>query len=372
MLRYPDVSDTHIAFIYGGDVWVMDKSGGVARRLSSPAGEESYPRFSPDGSRIAFSGNYDGNTDVYVVPATGGSVQRVTFHPGADRMVEWTPDGRILFASSRTSGVQRYNQLWTISADGGLPERLPVPYGEFGSLSADGEWIAYTPKDRSSRTWKRYRGGMAPDIWLFNLTTLEARNISDSDANEMQPMFYGNTIYFAADRGPNQRLNIWAYGVDSGDMRQVTRFAEYDIVHAAIGPKEIVFQAGGELQLLDLQSEAVTPVPVQLVSDRATLRPRTVDVAGNIQGAGISPSGARVLFEARGDVYTVPAENGITRNLTGSSGVAERYPAWSPDGRWVAYWSNRSFEYELTLRPAGGGVERVLTSLGEGYRYRPM
>ncbi len=371
MLRYPDVSSTHIAFVYAGDIWVVPKTGGVAQRLSSPPGEESYPRFSPDGSHIAFSGNYDGNSDVYVVPALGGALERVTYHPGSDRLVDWTPDGaQLVFASRRHSGVQRFNQLFTIAAQGGLPERLPVAYGEFGALSSDGRWLAFTPKDRGTRNWKRYRGGMAPDIWLFDLETYEATNISESDANEMRPMFYGRTVYFVSDRGDAQRMNIWAYDLDEEAMRQVTRFEEFDITLPAIGPEEIVFQAGGRLYLLALSDEQVREVEVEVVIDMVTLRPRTESVSTLIVGGGISPSRARALFEARGEIFTVPAENGIVRNLTRSSGAAERYPAWSPDGKSIAYWSDRSDEYELMLRPAAGGEETQLTQLGPGYRYR--
>jgi len=374
MFRYPDVSATHITFVYAGDIWVVEKEGGTARRLSSPPGEESFPRFSPDGSRIAFSGNYDGNTDVYVVPSLGGEALRVTYHPADDRLLDWSPDGRrLLFASRRESGVQRFSQLFLVSAVGGLPEKLPVPYGEFGTLSPDGRMLVYTPKDRGFRTWKRYRGGMAPEIWLFDLRTLDARNISNSDANDAQPMWHGRTIYFLSDRGAAQRSNIWAYELDSGELRQVTRFRDYDITFPGSGPSEIVFQAGGRLYLLDLSSEEYREVDVKVVTDLATLRPHSENVGDLIQWAGISPSGKRAVFQARGEIFTLPAEHGPIRQLTHSSGVAESYPAWSPDGAQIAYWSDRSGEYELSLCAAdGSGPERTLTELGAGYRYRPF
>jgi tricorn protease len=374
MFRYPDVSETHVTFVYAGDIWVVEKDGGVARRLSSPPGEEMFPRFSPDGSHIAFSANYDGNSDVYVVPAMGGEPLRVTYHPSGDRLVDWSPDGeRLLFASGRESGVGRFSQLYLISAAGGFADKLPVPYGEFGTLSPDGRQLAYTPKDRGFRTWKRYRGGMAPEVWLFDLRTQESRNISNSDANDAQPMWHGRTIYFLSDRGAAQRSNIWAYDLDGGAIRQVTRFTDFDITFPAIGPSDIVFQAGGRLYLLDLAGEEYRELDVDVVTDLASLRPHTESVGNLIQAGGISPTGQRALFQARGEIFTVPAKHGPIRQLTRSSGVAERYPAWSPDGEQIAYWSDRSGEYELTLRSAdGSGEERTLTRLGPGYRYQPL
>lgn len=373
MLRYPDVSATQVSFVYAGDIWVAPKEGGVAKRLSSPLGEELFPRFSPDGESIAFSGNYDGNIDVYVVPAMGGTVTRVTYHPGGDRLTGWSPDGRrLLFASSRESGVQRFNQLYLVDREGGLPEKLPVPYGEFGTLSPDGRQLAYTPKDRGFRTWKRYRGGMAPDIWLFDLRTLEARNITDHAANDAQPMWHDRTIYFLSDRGPEQRNNIWAYDLDSESLRQVTRFAEFDITWPAIGPTDIVFQAGGRLYLLDLETEGHRAIDVDVVTDLAAVRPHTESVGRLIQAAHLSPSGKRAVFQARGEIFTVPAEHGVIRQITQSSGSADRYPAWSPDGARIAFWSDASGEYELMLVPAdGSGEARKVTNLGAGYRYQP-
>jgi tricorn protease len=371
MFRFPDVSETHITFVYAGDIWVVEKTGGSAERLSSPRGEELFPRFSPDGSRIAFSGNYDGNTDVYVVPAMGGDPKRITHHPSTDRMIDWSPDGsQVMFASGRESGVQRFNQLYLVAADGGLPDKLPVPYGEFGALSPDGRRLVYTPKDRGFRTWKRYRGGMAPDIWLFDLRSMDATNLTDDEANDAQPMWQGNTVYFLSDRGPLQRYNIWALDMDGGAMRQVTQFTDYDVSFPAIGPSDIVFQAGGRLYLMSLSNEQLSEVDVTVVTDLASLRPHAENVGNMIQSANVSPSGKRAVFQARGEVFTVPAEHGPIWNLTHSSGVAERYPSWSPDGRTIAYWSDRSGEYELTVRsPDSPGEERKLTDLGPGYRY---
>jgi tricorn protease len=372
MFREPDVSATHIAFVYAGDIWVVPKQGGVALRLSSPRGEESFPRFSPDGSRIAFSADYDGNVDAYVIPTMGGEVTRLTHHPMDDRVVDWHPDGkRVLIVSSRESGRQRYDQFYLVNADGtGLPEKLPVPYGEFGAYSPDGQQFAYMPQSQDFRTWKRYRGGWAPDIWVFDLKTFASKNITKSDAIDAHPMWHGDTIYFMSDRGANQRQNIWAYSQKTGAVRQVTDFRDYDITFPAIGPSDIVFQAGGHLYLLDLATEKTSEVRVQVVTDEATLKPRIEKVEPLIDNASISPTGKRAAFEARGDVFSLPAEHGPVVNLTHSSGVAERYPTWSPDGKTIAYWSDRSGEYELTIRPADGtGAEQTLTKLGPGFRY---
>ncbi|HET6681296.1 MAG TPA: hypothetical protein VFG84_08835, partial [Gemmatimonadaceae bacterium] len=370
MFRYPDVSATQIAFVYAGDIWVVPKSGGVANRLSSPAGEESFPRFSPDGSRIAFSANYDGNTDTYVIPTSGGEPVRITYHPMGDRLVDWHPDGRLLFASGRESGRQRYNQFYLVSATGGLPTKMPVPYAEFGSISADGRYLAYTPTTLDFRTWKRYRGGWAPDIWIFDLSDSTARNVSPSDADDSQPMWHGNVLYFLSDRGAEQRHNIWKYDVASGGVSQVTTFRDFDVTFPAIGPTDMVFQAGGRLHLLDLATDTEREVQVEVITDQISLRPRVEKVALLIQYASVSPTGQRALFQARGELITVPAEHGPVLNLSRTSGVAERYPTWSPDGKTVAYWTDRNGEYQLALRPAdGSGTERILTTMGPGYRY---
>jgi tricorn protease len=371
MFRYPDVSDTHITFVFAGDIWVVPKTGGTAQRLSSPRGEEMFPRFSPDGGTIAFSGNYDGNMDIYTVPAMGGEPTRLTHHPMGDRVIDWYPDGDgILFASSRESGRQRYSQFFRVSEDGGLAEKLPVPYGEFGAVSPDGEWLAYLPIARDFRLWKRYRGGMAPDIWLFNLNDYSSRNITNSAENESQPMWHGRTLYYISDAGSNQRYNIWAYDLDSEATRQITQFTDFDIHFPAIGTSDIVFEAGGRLYLLDLESEQYNEVDIDVVTDLATLKPRTENVAALIFGGWISPTGKRAIAEARGDIFSLPAEHGPVLNLTASSGVAERYPTWSPDGKWLAYWSDRSGEYELYIRSVNGdGEEEKLTSMGPGYRY---
>ncbi len=370
MLRQPDVSATQIAFVYAGDIWVAPKQGGVAVRLSSPRGEESFPRFAPDGKTLAYSANYDGNTDVYTVPVQGGDPSRLTWHPMTDRVLDWHPDGtRVLFASSRESGRQRYSQFYLVAATGGPAEKLAVPYGEFATYSPDGKQIAYLPQSQAFRTWKRYRGGWAPDVWTFDLATKASANVTASDANDEHPMWHGDTLYFLSDRGANQRANIWARD-KGGAVRQVTQFADFDVTFPALGPQDIVFEAGGRLYLLNLATEKASEVAIQVVTDRTTLKPRSESVAELIREAAPSPTGRRAVFQARGDVFTVPAEHGPVLNLTRTSGSAERYPRWSPDGKTLAYWTDRSGEYELVLRPADGtGTEKAVTTLGPGYRY---
>lgn len=374
LMRYPDVSARHIAFIYAGDIWVVPKAGGLAVRLSSPRGEEMFPKFSPDGEEIAFSATYDGNQDIYVIPVGGGVPRRITYHGAPDRLVNWYPDGKhLLFATSRTSYKDRFNQLYRISLDGGMAEQLPMPYGEFGAISADGSHIAYTPISVDFRTWKRYRGGMNPDIWLFNLKTLEAENLTKSDAAESIPMWHTDTLYLLSDRGDKKRANIWACDVKTREFRQVTHFTDYDVHFPSMGPEEIVFEQGGRIHLLDLGTGKASPVDITVTTDRATLRPRIENVSGLIQNGTISPSGKRAVFEARGELFSAPVEHGVVRNITRSSGTAERYPAWSPDGKLIAYFTDKTGEYELAVRNAdGSGEEQILTDLGPGYRYHPQ
>ena len=372
MFQFPDVSQTHISFTYAGDVWIVSKDGGTANKLTSAKGTELLARFSPDGKQIAFSGNYNGNIDVYVMPSLGGLPKRITHHGMTDRLIDWYPDGNyLLFASSRESGKQRFNQFYKVSKSGGLPDKLPLPYGEFGVISPDGKQIAYTPISAAFRTWKRYRGGMAADIFIFDLNSYASENITNNVAGDEIPMWSGNKIYFLSDRSENKRNNIWCYDLSNKQTKQVTNFDKFDIRFPSIGNNEIDFEAGGLLYLLDLTTEKYREIKINVVTDESTLLARNENVEKMIQNFSISYNGNRTLIEARGEIFSVPTENGPVINLTQSSGVAERYPAYSPNGKYAAYFSDRSGEYELTIRDLEKpSQEKSLTTLGEGYRYK--
>ncbi|MEO6406175.1 MAG: PDZ domain-containing protein [Ferruginibacter sp.] len=372
LFRYPDVSKTHIVFTYANDIWTVPKSGGAATKLSSPAGVESFPKFSPDGNSIAFTGNYDGNKDVYVIPLMGGVPVRVTDHGYGDRVVDWTNDGKkIVFASTRESGKYRFNQLYTISAQGGPAEKLPLAYGEFASYSPDGKQMALIFRSQAFRNWKRYRGGWNADIHIFNFESGSSENISaKSDAADEFPMWNDNYIYFSSDRGPENRMNLWRYNVSSKAFEQLTHYKDYDIHFPSLGPGDIVFEQEGKLFRFDLATQKSTGVMINVVTDRTGLKPKIEIAEKNIEHMNLSPDGNRVLVEARGDIFSVPAKEGYIKNLTMSSGVAERTPAWSPDGRNIAYWSDESGEYELYIVQAGKDNSRSkITNLGPGFRY---
>lgn len=372
LFRHADVSQTHITFVYGGDIWVVEKGGGTALKLSSPSGEESVPKFSPDGKQIAFSGNYDGNTDIYVVPTMGGVPKRLTFHGMRDGVLDWTPDGKhVLFVSSRESGRQRFSQFYTVPLNGGMAEKLPLAYGSVASYSPDGQKLAFTYTSRITRTWKRYRGGAAADIWVFDLATKKANQIVKNDANDELPMWSGDKVYFLSDRGRNKRYNIWSYDTKSGVTKQLTKFKDYDVHFPSVGPSDLVFEAGGKMYLMSLSNNKYKEVKVDVVSDLASLAPKTVSVGNRMSSAWISPDAKRVVVEARGELFSVPAKDGYVKNLTNTSGVAERYPSWSPDGRYIAYWSDRSGEYELTLMDMKEkGKEEKLSNYGAGFKYQ--
>jgi len=371
MLRYPDVSATQIVFAYAGQLWLVPRTGGVAEPLASPAGNPSFPRFSADGQTIAFVGNYDGNDDLYTIPVTGGVPYRVTHHPTTEILCDWTPDGKLLFFGRNYYGQVRGSQLLEVPATGGLPEKLPVPYGAVGAISPDGTWLAYTLHTADGRTWKRYLGGMATDIWLFNLKTQEAKRVTTWEGTDSQPMWHGQTLYYMSDDGPEHRLNIWQCNPADGKHTQITHFDKFDIKWPSIGPGakgegEIVFQYGADLYALDLATRQSHPVEVIVPGDRPEIRPLRVDVSGRIDNGDLAPTGKRATFEARGDIWTAPAHKGTPRNLTRTSGVAERDPAWSPDGRWIAYLSDKTGEYELYVTQSDGkGETRQVTGTGQ-------
>ncbi|RMH24387.1 MAG: hypothetical protein D6692_13410 [Planctomycetota bacterium] len=373
MFRFPDISSREIVFVYGNDLWVVDRAGGMARPLASPPGQETFPKFSPDGDAVAFIGNYEGDRDLYTVATEGGVPFRVTHHPGNERLNDWTNSGDLLFSFNAMSGNPAQQRLFVVSPEGGLPESLPIPYGAVGAIDDSGEWLAYTPDSRDFRTWKRYRGGLATDIWLFNLKTSEASRITDWEGTDTAPMWHGESVYYLSDAGPETRLNIWRYDTKSGQRTQITRFAENDVKFPSIGPGpdgrgEIVFQLGPRIHLLDLSTGRTRAVDITVPGARETLRPRVVDAANQLGGGGISATGKRAVVEARGDIFTIPAEHGPPRQITDTSGIAERTPAWSPDGRWIAYFSDADGEYELYITQSDGkGETRQLTDGNQTY-----
>ena len=370
LMRFPDVSESDIVFAYGNDIWIVGKEGGVANRLSSPAGQEQFPKFSPDGTKIAFTANYDGNSDVYAMPAKGGVPQRLTYHGMPDRTLDWTNDGTsVLFASSRESGKQRFNQFYTISTRGGMAEKLPVAYGFIASYSPDGSHVAFTDVSRVHRTWKRYEGGSAADIQLFNLSTYESENITNNKANDEIPMWGKDAVYFISDRGVAKRYNVWKYSTTTKQTTQITNFIDFDIHYPSIGPKDIVFQAGDKLYLLNLTTEEYAPVDIKIISDQKSLLPQLKSVSNYLQSATVSPDGKRVVVQARGELFNLPAKEGFVANLSQSSGVAERSPAWSSDGKQIAYWSDAGGEYQLVTRNMESGQTRTITSFTSGFKY---
>jgi len=370
LMRDMDVSDSHIAFVYGGDIWLVDKNGGTANQLTRSQGVESWPKFSPDGQHIAYSAYYNGNEDIYVVPVTGGVPERVTYASFSDRMVEWHPDGEhLLFASRRLMGQRSANQLFLVSRDGGLPEPLPLPYGELASYSPDGSQLAYITKITENYPFKRYKGGLASDILLYDADNQEVTRITENEYNDGKPAWAGDSIYFLSDMGPDFRLNIWEYDTNSEEMSQITNYDEFDISFLSAGPEDLVFEMGGGLYLMDLETQDITEVDVDVVSDLALEIPRREDVSGNITNMTASPGSKRVVFEARGELFNVPVSDGYSENLTRSSGAFDRHPTWSPDGESVAFWSDREGEYNIYIRNMGNGEVRKLTDREEGYGY---
>ncbi|MGB7293654.1 MAG: PDZ domain-containing protein [Thermodesulfobacteriota bacterium] len=374
MLRFPDVGADNIVFVYAGDLWTVPLEGGIARKLTSAKGHELFPKFSPDGKSIAFSGNYDGNIDAYVIPTGGGIPKRLTHHPEDDVVVDWYPDGKnILFRSKMMSPLSRFNRLFRQSIEGGLPEPLPLAYGELASFRPDGNHMAFQFISEGSQTWKRYRGGMASDIWVYNFQNNTSAKITEFQGTDGMPMWHDDTIYFLSDRGSMKKLNIWAYDIKTKDSRQVTNFDVYDVKWPSLGPDSIVFENGGELFVLNLKDETTNRVNVEIPSDLPDIRPALKDVGKSITTFDLSPNGKRAVFEARGEILTVPEKQGSIRNLTNSSGIAERYPAWSPDGKFIAYFSDRSGEYELYIRPSdGSGQEKQIANIGKGFPKSPV
>lgn len=396
LMRYPTLHGDTIVFVAHDNLWSVPRTGGVASRLTTDPGTDVLPRFSPDGKWIAFTGEYQGNRDVYVIPAGGGPARRLTFTSdvvpaapirwGPDNMVvTWTPDSKnVVFLSRRDSWNSWYGMLLEVPVTGGLPVRLPLDRGGFLSYGPSGHEIAYNRIMRNFRTWKRYSGGLGQDIDIYDFATRRLRHVTDWPGTETFPMWDGKTIYFLSDHGAEQRENIWAYDTDTRAFRQLTHFGDYDIdfpsLGAGSGGAGIVFQQGGSLYVLDVPSGSLHKLSVTVPDDGARTGPQWVDAGKLIRDRDMAqdtdfsaaPNGARAAFSARGDIFTVPAEHGDTRDVTATSGADEDHPAWSPDGKTVAYTTDGSGEQQLAIRPAEGGPEKLLTHFAQGYFYTPL
>ncbi len=381
LLRFPTIHDNRIVFTYAGDLWEVTLPDSVARKLTNSEGLEIFPRFSPDGRWIAFSGAYDGDRDVYVIPAGGGEPRRLTYYPkrdiperfGFDHLVfGWTPDSKkILFRSMRESFNSWLGRLYLIAVDGVYPEPLPFPYGGFASFAPDGKRLAMNRIFRDFRTWKRYRGGQQQDIWIYDLQEHTIRRITRYEGMDHFPMWYRDRIYFVSDR--THTANIFYYDLNTGKTRQVTFHQEYDVNWPSLGDGKIVYENGGRIFVLDLQTHRYRAVPISIQSDHLSARPRFKNVSDHITEMAVAPGGKRALIVARGEIFTVPRKKGDPRNLTHSSGIRERAAVWSPDGKWIAYISDATGEDEIYILPQHGkGKPRQITQNSQGYRFQPV
>ena len=397
LMRYPTLSGNTIVFVAHDNLWSVPRAGGTASRLTAEEGRDVLPRFSPDGRWIAFTGEYQGNRDVYVIPAAGGAARRLTFtsdivpesslRAGPNNMVvAWTPDSKnIVFLSRRMAWNSWINKLFTVPVSGGMAKVMPLDRGGFLSYSPDGKQIAYNRIFRNFRTWKRYDGGLAQDIDIYDFETRKLTPVTDWPGTETFPMWYGKTLYFLSDHDSQQRENIWAYDTTSHEFRQITHYTDFDIDFPSLGTSPtgdagIVFQQGGKLHVLDIPTEQLHDLDVVVPDDGTRTGPRWVDAKPLIREQdtaqhtdySIAPNGARVVFSARGDIFTLPAEHGNTRNLTQTSNADEDHPSWSPDGKSIAYTTDVSGEQQLAIRAAEGGPEKILTHFQHGYFYTPQ
>jgi len=353
LLRQPTVSATHIAFAYANDLWIVPRAGGDAKRLTSFPGTESNPHFSPDGRLIAFSGDYDGNTDVYLLPAEGGEPRRLTWHPGADLARGWTPDGRrVVFSSGRTSAPVAYAKLWSVAVNGGMPDALPVPRAFAGTFSADGKRLAYQEVPPPNNQWRNYRGGQTQPVRLIHTESYDVEKLPWDNSNDLDPHWMGNTVFFLSDR--DWAINLYAYDTETRALKQLTHFADDDIKSLDAGGGAVVFEQAGLIHLYDPATGREQPVDIQVRGDFPWLATHWEDVSNALRNPTLSPTGARVAFEARGEILTVPAEKGDARNLTQSPGAADRAPAWSGDGKRVAWFSDSGGEYRLLIGSQDG------------------
>ncbi|MFQ6069088.1 MAG: PDZ domain-containing protein [Candidatus Aminicenantales bacterium] len=374
LLTEPAISHSHIAFVYARDIWICRPDGSEVRRLTSHPGYESNPVFSPDGKLVAFSGEYDGNVDVFVVPAEGGVPRRLTWHPGRDTVRGFTPDGSaVLFISTRDSFTYANNKLYKVSVEGGFPESLLLPRVNKACFSPDGKMLAYTPLREAFHQWKNYRGGTASTIWLYSFSDHRVEKIPQPKGrcNDTDPMWIGSKIYFRSDR--NGEFNLFSYDLRTKKITQLTNYVDFPVLNASAGGERIIYEQAGYLHIYEPQKARTKKLTIGVAADLIEVRPRYAKGTRFIRNADISPSGARAVFEFRGEIVTVPAEKGDPRILTNTTGVHERSPAWSPDGKYIAYFSDESGEYELHIAPQNGkGEVKKYALKGAGFYESPV
>lgn len=373
LLSEPAISKTHIAFVYARDLWVANINGTGVRRLTSHEGYESSPVFSPDGKLISFSAEYDGNVDVFIVPVEGGIPKRLTWHPGADVVRDFTPDGtEVLFISARFSFTRGNNHLFKAPVEGGYPESLKLPRVYKATYSPDGTRLAYTPLWEPFHQWKHYRGGTVSTIWLYNFSDHSVEKIPQPKGrcNDTDPMWIGNKIYFRSDR--NGEFNLFSFDLKTKRIKQLTQHNDFPVLNASAGAGKIIYEQAGHLHIYDPKTARIKKLTVGVAADLLEIRHRYAKGSRYIRNASISPSGARAVFEFRGEIVTVPAEKGDPRNLTETTSVHERSPVWSPDGKYIAYFSDESGEYELHIRRQDGkGAVKKFKMAGAGYYDSP-
>jgi tricorn protease len=364
LLRNPSLSQASIAFRYADDIWTVSRQGGEAQRLTSNGHVTVGPIFSPDGTWIAYSAHLNGNTDTYIIPAAGGVPRRITWHPAGSGVVGWSPNGKDLLIASGQASYRHYLRLFRVHADGsGVPEPLPLPSGFQGSFSPDGESLAYEPFTKWQPAWKRYVGGQTTPIWIVNLKTLDLVKVPRENSNDSNPVWAGNAVYFLSDR--NGPVSLFRYDVGSQEVKQLVPNTGYDLKSFQAGPGGLVYEQFGSIHVVDPATAADQTVSIQIHGELSNLAPHRVSLrADEIRGAGLSPTGARAVIEAHGEIFTVPGEKGDTRNLTQTPGVAERDPSWSPDGKTIAYFSDASGEYQLYLHDQTGFKPPTAIDLG--------